>query len=148
MGCAAFGGAMARSSRAVGLPGSSVAASSSAVTSMLASVVNGKGEKSAVCGFGALAMDSLMLVGSPGTRWGYGDPRGGARLAPAAPAPAALADAEPFVPWCGGAGRSASAGSISGSPAGEPAFGVAREEAGADMIDEAVARERVDERML
>jgi len=104
VGCAAFGGAIARRRRAVGLPGSSVAASSSAVTSIEASWVNGSGEKSAVCGFGALAIDSEMLVGSPGTRRGYGESRTALAvalaLAPPAPGvPWALAEAEPFEPW-------------------------------------------------
>lgn len=61
---------MARRRRALGEPGALSAASSSAVTSMLLSWVKGSGENSAVWGLGALAMDSVMPIGSPGCRGG------------------------------------------------------------------------------
>jgi hypothetical protein len=129
---------------------------------MLESVVKGSGEKSAWWGFGAVAIDSVMLVGSPGTRGGYGEPRivvggcatGGVGAGTAAGAGAGagagivvgavgagVAGAEAAlaaVPFsCGGAGRSASAGSMTGALGaallGDPSLGASSREVGADM---------------
>lgn len=105
--------------------------------------MKGRGEKSALCGLGAEAIDSVMLVGSPGMCGRYETSREAASVAGGAAGAAGVEDDDaPFECGCSVPAAVALAGSLlplapadAGAGAGDSCFGLWRvDEGAADMV--------------